>query len=78
MLEGVQREKLVALRASRNSEAVQSALALIRAAADEPATNLMPTLVEAVKARVTLGEISDVLRSAWGTYRGVAAEIRKL
>jgi methylmalonyl-CoA mutase, N-terminal domain len=30
--------------------------------------NLMPRLIEAVKARVTLGEISDAFREAWGTY----------
>lgn len=78
MLEAVQREKLVALRASRSTEAVRSALSQVSEAARDQSTNLMPILVEAVKARVTLGEISDVLRGAWGTYRGVAAEGRKL
>jgi methylmalonyl-CoA mutase N-terminal domain/subunit len=29
----------------------------------------MPPIIEAVRARATLGEISDVLRAAWGTYR---------
>ena len=37
------------------------------AAGKEP---LMPPIIEAVRARATLGEISDVLRKAWGTYRG--------
>jgi methylmalonyl-CoA mutase N-terminal domain/subunit len=35
--------------------------------------NLMPPLIEAVRAGATLGEISDVLRAEWGVYRGVAA-----
>ena len=32
--------------------------------------NLMPRLISAVKAGVTLGELSDVLRSEWGAYHG--------
>jgi methylmalonyl-CoA mutase N-terminal domain/subunit len=31
--------------------------------------NLMPVLVDAVKAYCTLGEISDVLREAWGEFQ---------
>ena len=35
-----------------------------------PATeNLLPPLIEAVKAHATLGEISDRLRAAWGEHR---------
>jgi methylmalonyl-CoA mutase N-terminal domain/subunit len=29
----------------------------------------MPPILDAVRARATLGEISDTLRTAWGTYR---------
>ena len=29
----------------------------------------MPALIEAVKTKATLGEISDVLRTVFGTYR---------
>ena len=32
--------------------------------------NLMPRLIASVKAGVTLGELSDALRSEWGTYCG--------
>ena len=39
----------------------------IRRAADGD-DNLMPTIIEAVRAMATLGEISDVLRDTWGTY----------
>jgi methylmalonyl-CoA mutase N-terminal domain/subunit len=31
--------------------------------------NLMPPVLEAVKAYATLGEISDVFRKVWGQYR---------
>ena len=30
---------------------------------------LMPRIVEAVRARATVGEISDVLREVWGVFR---------
>jgi methylmalonyl-CoA mutase N-terminal domain/subunit len=30
--------------------------------------NLLPPMIESVKAMATLGEISDVLRGEWGTY----------
>jgi methylmalonyl-CoA mutase N-terminal domain/subunit len=33
---------------------------------------LMPGIVEAVRARATVGEISDVLRTVWGMFRGSA------
>lgn len=29
----------------------------------------MPRIIEAVRARATLGEISDTLRGVWGTYQ---------
>ena len=31
--------------------------------------HLMPQIIDAVRARGTLGEISDALRAAWGVYR---------
>ena len=31
----------------------------------------MPAIIEAVKARATLGEISDRLRAVWGEHREV-------
>ncbi len=39
------------------------------AAASRPA--LMPLIIDAVRARATVGEISDVLRARWGEYRPV-------
>ena len=63
-----QRERLAAVRANRDQEAVTAVLQdLEKAAARE--TNLMPLLVEAARARATLGEITDSLRSVFGVYR---------
>jgi methylmalonyl-CoA mutase, N-terminal domain len=69
-LEGRQQERVRALRSRRSGPAVQSALETIRAAAGG-ATNLLPPMVEAVRAGATLGEISDVLRQQWGIFQGV-------
>jgi len=66
-LEDAQRDRLTTLRATRDPGRVDAALAGIRAAATG-AENLIPLIVAAVKVRATLGEISDVLRSVWGTY----------
>jgi methylmalonyl-CoA mutase N-terminal domain/subunit len=31
--------------------------------------NVMPAVIEAVKARATVGEVCDVWRKIWGEYR---------
>jgi methylmalonyl-CoA mutase N-terminal domain/subunit len=56
------------LRAARDQGAVDEALgALDRAASG--AENLLPPMKEALRARATLGEVSDVLRGVFGEYR---------
>jgi methylmalonyl-CoA mutase N-terminal domain/subunit len=61
-------ERLRALRARRDASAVKAALAKVEAAA-RGTDNLMPPVLEAVKAYATLGEVSDVFRKVWGPYR---------
>src|SRR5216117_3992755 len=67
-LERKQIERVQALRARRDSAAVEAALARLKQAAARDGDNLMPPLVEAAKAYVTLGEMCDALRSVWGTW----------
>ena len=67
-LETRQRTRLTEVRARRNDASVQSALVALRAAAAGSAP-LMPPILDAVRARATLGEISDTLRDVWGVYR---------
>src|SRR5437667_9127614 len=67
-LEVEQVRRLKAFRASRDANAVDRALHRLEAASQTDA-NLVPEILSAVKARATLGEISDVLRAAFGTYR---------
>lgn len=63
-----QRRRLSAAKAGRDGTAVGAALERVRAAA-RGERNLLPPMVEAVKHRATLGEISDALRDEWGEYR---------
>ncbi len=57
------------VRAQRDQARVEAILARIEAAARTPDAPLMPLFVEAVQAYATLGEITDVLRRAFGEYR---------
>jgi methylmalonyl-CoA mutase N-terminal domain/subunit len=61
-------DRLRAVRAERNAAATTAALAALERTARDGA-NVMPAVVEAVKAYATLGEISDVLRKVFGVYR---------
>lgn len=63
-----QAERLRALRANRDSAAVDSLLKKLEGAA-QGTENLLPIMVEAVENRVTLGEISRCLRRVWGEQR---------
>jgi len=67
-----QTERLARVRRDRDEAAVRRSLDAVRAAA-RGTENLLPPIIEAVKAMATLGEISDVLREEWGVYRGAAA-----
>jgi methylmalonyl-CoA mutase, N-terminal domain len=67
-LERGQREKLGRLKAARDGGEVRARLEAVRAAA-RGTDNLMPPIIDAVKAMVSLGEISDALRAEWGVYR---------
>jgi methylmalonyl-CoA mutase, N-terminal domain len=61
-------ERLRRVRAERDPSTWEAALARVEDAA-RGTDNLLPPLVEAVKAYATVGEISDRLRAAWGVHR---------
>ncbi|HEY0351040.1 MAG TPA: methylmalonyl-CoA mutase family protein, partial [Gemmatimonadales bacterium] len=69
-LEAQQRARLARLKRGRDAEAVPVLLSAITKAAAGSGP-LMPSIIDAVRARATLGEISDALRSVWGVYRPV-------
>jgi methylmalonyl-CoA mutase, N-terminal domain len=67
-LETKQIERVRGVRAGRDAPAVEAALARLKADA-EGDTNLMPAIVDAARLYVTMGEMCDVLREAWGVWR---------
>jgi methylmalonyl-CoA mutase N-terminal domain/subunit len=70
-----QEARLVEIKARRDPAGVQRSLGAVAEAA-RGATPLMPPIIEAVRARATLGEISDALRAAWGVFSGGRAQRR--
>ena len=67
-VEREQVERLEAFRAARDPATVTANLEAVRGAA-AAGENLMPRFVDAVDAGATLGELCDVLRDVFGTYR---------
>ena len=70
--EELQRKRLAEVRKSRNEDAVRAALAAVKAAAEEPTTNTMPSILDAVKVSATEGEIMNTLADVFGRYRETA------
>jgi methylmalonyl-CoA mutase N-terminal domain/subunit len=66
-IEVEQRHRLQRLRASRDQTAVTSHLAGLAAAA-AGSDNVLVPMKEALRAKATVGEVSDALRGVWGTY----------
>ena len=66
-----QAASLKALRARRDGAKCEKALAAVHRACQD-GSNLMPVLIDAVKADATLGEIIDEMRTVFGTYREAA------
>tara|TARA_Y100000588_G_scaffold130974_1_gene143505 strand:- start:1832 stop:3394 length:1563 start_codon:yes stop_codon:yes gene_type:complete len=69
VLEQEQIARLKAHKERRIDGTIREELEGVRSTARGNA-NLMPRLISSVKAGVTLGELSDVLRSEWGAYHG--------
>ena len=63
-----QRERVTALRERRDTETAEAALAAVEEAA-RTGENLMPPIVDAVKAYATVGEIADAMREVFGEHR---------
>jgi methylmalonyl-CoA mutase, N-terminal domain len=56
------------VRAERDPAAWEAAMARLEDVA-RGTDNLLPPIIEAVKAYATVGEIADHLRAAWGVHR---------
>jgi methylmalonyl-CoA mutase N-terminal domain/subunit len=67
-LESEQIKNLKKIKESRDLEKVKEALSEVKKAAQDN-KNLMPVIIEAVKVRASLNEISDQLRDVFGVYK---------
>jgi methylmalonyl-CoA mutase N-terminal domain/subunit len=67
-IQKMQADKLKALKAKRDDEAVARCLSKISKTASS-GENLMPVVLEAVECYCTLGEIADTLRAVFGEYK---------
>ena len=62
-------ERLKRLKQGRDNQEVNEVLSRVQDVARSN-ENVMPVLIEAVKAYATVGEISNALRDVFGEYRG--------
>jgi methylmalonyl-CoA mutase, N-terminal domain len=69
MLEQTQIDRVQAVRARRDSSAVEQALARLKEDAASEDRNLMEPIMDASRSYVTMGELCDVLRDVWGIWR---------
>ncbi len=67
-VEEVQRKRLDAVRHGRSPEAVDAALKAVAADASSPDVNLVPSILEAVRAYASEGEIIGALASVFGRW----------
>ena len=61
-------QRLQQIRDCRDSTQVESALGAIQQAAASGTGNLLALSIEAIRARATVGELSDAMERAWGRY----------
>jgi methylmalonyl-CoA mutase, N-terminal domain len=63
-----QQKAVAELRANRDEDKAEAAIADLKAMAANESQNSVPVLVEAAKAYVTLGEMVQALKDVWGVY----------
>ncbi len=70
-LERDQLSRLVTVKRARDAETVTRALDALKSASGGTQAQMMPLIIDAVRARASVGEISDVFSAAWGIYRPI-------
>jgi len=68
--------RLQRLKSRRDPRAVAAALAALTAAARDNTGNLLALSIDAIRARATVGEVSDALERVYGRYRATTEGIR--
>ncbi len=69
LLERKQVDRLKAMKAGRDSAAVEAALTRLKTEAAKERSNLMYPIIDATKCYTTMGEMCDALREVWGVWR---------
>ena len=67
-IEERQNKNVAEVRANRDAKRAEDAMRALKEMAADETQNSVPVLVEAAKAYVTLGEITESLKEVWGTY----------
>jgi len=67
--------RLQRIRAARDAGEVQACLDALTAAAQSGAGNLLALSIDAMRARATVGEVSDALEKVWGRHRARSQEV---
>jgi methylmalonyl-CoA mutase N-terminal domain/subunit len=67
-VEELQLKRLDGVKRRRSAESVSGGLAAVRQSASEPDVNLMPALLQAVRAYATVGEIMGTLAGVFGRW----------
>jgi methylmalonyl-CoA mutase N-terminal domain/subunit len=67
-VETQQLASLAEIKRARNDEEVRDVLSRLKAEAVDPTINLLPTLIDAARAHVTVGESMGALESVFGTW----------
>jgi methylmalonyl-CoA mutase len=68
-------ERLRDLRAARDNKRVQTTLHALTEAARSGGGNLLALAIDAMRARATVGEVSDALEQVWGRHRAQSQEV---
>lgn len=63
-----QTERLRKLKKGRNNKAAKAAISTLREQAEQKSINLIPAIIEATKAKATLGEIIGTIREVYGHH----------
>jgi len=72
-VEDLQRKRLAEVKQTRSAEAVAAAVAGVGRTAEDPTANLMPSILDAVRARATVGEIVAALEAVFGRHHESAS-----
>jgi methylmalonyl-CoA mutase N-terminal domain/subunit len=67
-IEERQKKAVAEVRADRDAKRAEDAVALLKTVATDDSVNMMPVLIDAAKAYVTLGEMVAALKQVWGVY----------